>query len=119
MKKTKESVEPSVLEVLRNYDYPGNIREMKNLIERLLVLSDRGEIKMDYLPSGLVPQDRPAQGLFKTDYTESLKEYRSRAEREYIRELITRHDGDMNQVAEVLSITRRQLFNKMVEYGLK
>ncbi len=119
MKKTKEAVEPSVLEVLRNYDYPGNIREMKNLIERLLVLSDRGEIKMDYLPSGLVPQDRPAQGLFKTDYTESLKEYRSRAEREYIRELITRHDGDMNQVAEVLSITRRQLFNKMVEYGLK
>ena len=37
-------------EVLENYDYPGNIRELKNLIERLLVLSDRGEIHPEYLP---------------------------------------------------------------------
>lgn len=119
MKKTKGDVDPAVLETLQNYDYPGNIRELKNLIERMLVLSDTGEIREEYLPAGLTSREPSGQGMFRMDYTESLKEYRSRAEREYIRELIARHDGDMNQVAEVLSITRRQLFNKMVEYGLK
>ena len=139
MKKENVRMAPEVRQVLENYDYPGNIRELKNLIERLLVLSDRGEIRPEYLPMDMAKylppgatgsedaagrgegtaavegqaQERPV------DFAGSLKEYRAQAEKAYIRQLIEEHPDDMNRVAEILSISRRQLFNKLVEYGLK
>ena len=120
MGKENVRMDDSVRQVLENYDYPGNIRELKNLIERLLVLSNRGEIKPEYLPRDMMePRQSAAGKTLQTDYTESLREYRSKAERSYIMELLERYPDDLNQVAEILSITRRQLFNKMVEYGLK
>ena len=119
----KEHVEMSetVRNLLINYNYPGNVRELKNIIERLLVLSDHGEIREEYLPSDIAAGKNPApkENLFETDYTESLKEYRSKAEKIYIEGLIARYPKDMNKVAEILSISRRQLFNKLVEFGLK
>ena len=45
--------------------------------------------------------------------------YRSKAEKIYIEELLSRYPNDLNKVAEILSISRRQLFNKLVEFGLK
>lgn len=136
MKKEHVEIDPAVREVLENYDYPGNIRELKNIIERLLVLSDRGEIRPEYLPMDMAADLRqggagagggqakagesgnaPAGGGI--EFSGSLKQYRSRAEKEYIRRLLKEHPDDMNRVAEILSISRRQLFNKMVEYGLK
>ena len=119
----KEHIEMSdnVRNMLVNYNYPGNVRELKNIIERVLVLSEHGEIKEEYLPSDIVAGRNPVpkENMFETDYTESLKEYRSKAEKIYIEGLIERYPKDMNKVAEILSISRRQLFNKLVEFGLK
>ncbi len=120
MKKPRIQLDDDVRRILEEYDYPGNIRELKNIIERLMVLSDAGEIRQEYLPQDMFnPRPAAEAGFIDTDYTESLKEYRSKAEKAYIEELISRYPDDMNQVAEILSITRRQLFNKMVEYELK
>ena len=128
MKKEQVQIDPKVREVLEQYDYPGNIRELKNLIERLLVLSDRGEIREEYLPMDMTAQRKQADGGnvssseeagARIGFAGSLKEYRSQAERAYIQELMSRYPDDMNRVAEILSISRRQLFNKMVEYDLK
>lgn len=121
MKIEKVTMSDKVRRLLEDYDYPGNVRELKNVIERLLVLSDRGVIKEEYLPSEIISgrtvNDKPY--LFETDYTESLKDYRSKAEKVYIEGLLERYPKDMNKVAEILSISRRQLFNKLVEFGLK
>ena len=119
----KENIDMSetVRNLLINYNYPGNVRELKNIIERLLVLSEHGEIREEYLPSDIAAGKNPApkQNMFETDYTESLREYRNKAEKMYIEGLIERYPKDMNKVAEILSISRRQLFNKLVEFGLK
>ena len=119
----KENIDMSenVRNMLINYNYPGNVRELKNIIERLLVLSEHGEIREEYLPSDIAAGKNPApkQNMFETDYTESLREYRNKAEKMYIEGLIERYPKDMNKVAEILSISRRQLFNKLVEFGLK
>ena len=130
MKKENIRFDPEVRQVLESYDYPGNIRELKNLIERLLVLSDRGEIRAEYLPMDMAKYlDGAAGGKASgsgakadgsgVDFAGSLREYRAQAEKAYIQQLILQHPEDMNRVAEILSISRRQLFNKLVEYGLK
>lgn len=121
MKKENIEMSDNIRDILIKYNYPGNVRELKNIIERLIVLSEHGEIKEEYLPSDIVSgkTGEARAGLFETDYTESLKEYRSKAEKMYIEGLIERYPNDMNKVAEVLSISRRQLFNKLVEYDLK
>lgn len=139
MKKDQVEIDPEVRRILESYHYPGNIRELKNLIERLLVLSERGEIRVEYLPMDVIAaagceiedgrdrQDRKGwatgglaeQEGAQIDFSGSLKEYRSQAEKAYIQQLMERYPDDMNQVAETLSISRRQLFNKLVEYGLK
>ena len=78
-------------------------------------------MREEYLPSDMLSERpvRTATNIFETDYTESLKEYRSKAEKIYIEELLSRYPNDLNKVAEILSISRRQLFNKLVEFGLK
>lgn len=120
MKKENITVPENVRALLENYSYPGNIRELKNLIERLLVLSEQGEIREEYLPPEVLTGSRePATEGIHTDYTESLREYRQKAEKKYIEELIARYPQDMNAVADILSITRRQLLNKLTEYKLK
>lgn len=122
-KMNKENIEMSsdIKKLLINYDYPGNIRELKNIIERVLVFSEHGEIIEEYLPSEVtdIKKTQNQESLFEIDYTESLKEYRSKAEKAYIESLLERYPDDMNRVAEVLAISRRQLFNKLVEFGLK
>ena len=121
MNKSKLEISDKVRNLLINYDYPGNVRELKNIVERCMVLSEHGEVLEEYLPSDILAGKpvRTKKNIFETDYTESLKQYRSRAEKSYIEELISRYPDDMNKVAEILSISRRQLFNKLVEFGLK
>ena len=119
----KENVEISekVRSLLTNYNYPGNVRELKNIIERCFVLSEHGEILEEYLPSELASghSGRSKASWYEPDYTESLKEYRNKVEKIYIEELLKKYPKDMNKVAEILSISRRQLFNKLVEFDLK
>ncbi|MCB6994659.1 sigma-54 dependent transcriptional regulator [bacterium 210820-DFI.6.37] len=121
MNKKITDIDPRVQELLIGYNYPGNVRELKNIIERLIVLSEKGEIREAYLPSDVVNnQNQPIYvQTQEIDYTVSLKEYRSKVEKEYIVGLLERYPKDMNKVAEILDISRRQLFNKLVEYDLK
>lgn len=121
MNKMITDIEPQVQRLLEGYNYPGNVRELKNIIERLVVLSEKGEIRSEYLPSDVINNQSKYTDMktSEIDYTVSLKQYRSKVEKEYIQGLLIRYPKDMNKVAEILDISRRQLFNKLVEYDLK
>jgi two-component system response regulator HydG len=112
MKKEIHTIEPEVWEYLNQYDYPGNIREFKNIIERLVVFSENGVISKD----DLLIHEMPS-----TDYEgdQTLKVFRSAIEKKYIETVLEKNNFSMTKTATVLGITRRQLQNKVNEYEIQ
>jgi DNA-binding NtrC family response regulator len=114
MKKPIRKIDSQVTDFLLTYHYPGNIRELKNIIERLVVLSENGLVDTDSLPvSGREENRKTAVTLDR-----GLREIRKEAEREYIQSMLLKNNNNMSKTAEKLGITRRQLFNKITEYHL-
>ncbi|QOX64328.1 sigma-54-dependent Fis family transcriptional regulator [Anoxybacterium hadale] len=114
MKKPIRKIDSHVTDFLLTYHYPGNIRELKNIIERLVVLSENGIVDTDSLPvSGREDKRKQAVVLDR-----GLREIRKEAEREYIQSMLLKNNNNMSRTAEMLGITRRQLFNKIAEYQL-
>jgi two-component system response regulator HydG len=111
MKKSITKVDEDLMLYLMHYDYPGNIRELKNIIERLIVLSPDGILRK----SDLYLDHKSSKA---TDLV-TLKSYRKNSEREYIQSVLTTTGGHLTKSSEILGITRRQLFNLIQEHQLK
>lgn len=116
LKKEVKQIDNETLNYLLNYHYPGNIRELKNIIERLIVLSKDGVLKMENLNLCSYPHK-------ETKYRDSdiLKydEAKDKFEREYFYKALKHYDFNVTQTAEAIGISRRQLFNKITKYNLK
>ena len=113
MKKKVSKIEDGLIDLLVVYDYPGNIRELKNIIERLVVLSDDGVIKKEDLPDLKILDNE------ENNEIKSLKDVRQVAEIKYIKYILEKCNGNVSEAARMIDISRRQLFNKLVEYGIK
>lgn len=110
-------IEKDALETLERYDWPGNIRELKNIVERMIVLSSSDMLTLDQIPEdirqGRAPSsgtkmDTPLQGITKiTD-----------AEKELIQKALLETRGNKSTAAEKLGISRRTLYRKLEEYKL-
>ena len=121
LKKTVKGLEPVLLKFLSNYNYPGNLREMRNIIERLVVLSDSETLKMSDLPeycfaSGAASPVSKSEK--KNAQLKPLKEVRKEFETEYIRNALLQCGGNISETARKLDLSRRQLTNKINDYNL-
>ena len=102
---------PEALDILMRYDWPGNIRELENAIERGVIIA-RGEyLTPDELPVAI--RQNP-QLIHSTTGAGTLKEM----EREWIAKTLDQVDGNRTRAAKILGITRKTLQNKIKEYGL-
>ncbi|NOR12818.1 MAG: response regulator [Candidatus Aminicenantes bacterium] len=113
-KKNIQSVSPQILEALRAYDWPGNIRELENTIERAIVLTRNDQLGLEDLiyhgiGSGLSFLE-PVGGKYKT-----LDEI----EKEYIKAVIRAHHGNKSKTAKILSIDRKTLLSKLKRYNIQ
>jgi two-component system response regulator HydG len=115
MKKKIEFIEPEVMQFLMNYDYPGNIRELRNIIERLVVLSEEGKICKNNLPE----VQKIDHSFIDFDSIRPLKEIRKEFEAKYIEQVLEQCEYNLSEAAKKMDISRRQLFNKTKEYGIK
>mgnify|MGYP001815334893 FL=1 len=99
---------------LRNYDFPGNIRELRNILERGTLLAD-GDI---LLPEHL-PQECACSSLPDTD--SDVKEPLTLAEHErlYLVRMLAAHTGDRQTLADKLGVSRRTLFRKLKDLRLE
>ena len=105
---------PDALEALHAHDWPGNIRELRNVIERALVLSVGPTIRRDDLqlatgPAQRVAESRPAGSALASG---------EREERERIVLALERCVGNQTYAAEMLGISRRTLVSRIAKYGI-
>jgi len=114
-KKKVTKIDDSVIEYLMAYDYPGNIRELKNIIERMVALSEDGHVtsKELFMPTEL---NNISFSVIDTDST--LRDARANFEKEYISSSLSKLNGNVAQCASELGITSRQLRNKIAQYNI-
>lgn len=121
---TIRSIHPKVREFLQNYEYPGNIRELKNIIERMVILSDRGTITEDALPilCNIGEKEKQADFQEETCLPDEIlpwKEYKIWSEMAYLKWVLRQCNDNVAEAARRLGISSRQIFNKIQEYHLR
>jgi len=113
MGKAVADIEPEAMRLLSRYGYPGNVRELANVIERGVALSGGPRLETAHLPEALGNANvriLPAPG----EALPSLEAH----EADYIRHVLVQTRGNRSQAAEVLGIDRVSLWRKIKRYGL-
>lgn len=126
---------PEVRQFLYEYDYPGNVRELKNIIDRMVILSEDGIVTKDCLP---ILYSMNAKGKKEakesivscqdqSDFLQTqkfgdilpLRDYKRLTEAQYLEWVLRQTGGNVAEAARRLKMSRRQLFSKINEYHIK
>jgi len=112
--KAVDQIAPEVMEILLNYEFPGNIRELENIMERAVTLCNGAVIEMRHLPLDFQqPQMFQMQRHQKREF-HSLEEN----EKDYISWVVKQVNGNKTKAAEILGIDRVSLWRKLKRYDL-
>lgn len=114
-------VAPDVMAALQAGDWPGNVRQLRNMVERTMILapSDRiARIELDMLPAEATANDSSDQNMVGAIMTAPLREARENFEREYLRVQIKRFSGNISRTANFIGMERSALHRKLKLLGL-
>jgi len=117
-KMEQKTLDPDALELLERYNWPGNIRELKNLVERLAIMCPGKVISAKDVP--------PPYNTLRTDDErmrtflayETLKEARETFEKSFIATKLQEFEGNISRTAEAIGVERSNLHKKIKAYGL-
>jgi two-component system NtrC family response regulator len=117
-KNNKENIEISkeAVDLLLKYNYPGNVRELENIVERAIVLSRKNLITVNDLPlnvKGFVQEN--STNIF----SETLVEQVEALEKKLIYDALKKSSGNQTQAGKILGISERNLRYKLKKYGIK
>ena len=99
------------IDLLLAYDYPGNVRELENIVERCVTLSSSATIGKDDIPSFIINPEQSGKGL-------RLSDVAADAERSHIIKILKTTMGNKTKAAELLGISRKTLWDKMNAYDI-
>ena len=130
LKKHVAGVEPDAIDVLASYPWPGNIRELENVIERAVLFCDGQKLRAQDLPpevrgtlastqAPVTDADLEAALASEGGLKEHVKVAMSRLERELVGRALTQTNGNVTHAARLLKISRKGLQLKMKELGLR
>jgi transcriptional regulator with PAS, ATPase and Fis domain len=127
LNKKIQGLEPEALEILQEYAWPGNIRELENMMERMILFSDGPLVQAKDLPEPLKETDTvkiplpvlaAAQGA-DASMKDIVKQAAAGLERDLIGKALEETGGNVTQAAKKLKISRKSLQVKMKELGLR
>jgi DNA-binding NtrC family response regulator len=114
MKKDVREMSPSVMGVLMNYDFPGNVRELENIIERGVALANGPAVELAHLPEDLkeleIKTFRRKEGRLPTLEEQEIS---------YIQWVLRETGGNRTLAAQLLGIDRVSLWRKLKKHGLE
>jgi transcriptional regulator with PAS, ATPase and Fis domain len=111
-----EGVEPTALATLKNYHWPGNIRELEHAIERAVLLGKSAVLNVDDLPAHLVSR---SDGEVVVEQALAKQLTLRDLEREYIAKVLEFTRGNKTEAARILGVDRTTLYRKLEEYRFK
>jgi len=106
MNKEPISIDEQALIRMKEFDYPGNVRELENMIERAIVIGDGKKIRLSDLP---LAKDSVISGY------ESLEDL----EKAHISQILNKYGWNISQSAKALKVDRVTLYNKIKKFDLK
>lgn len=112
-----KGVTKEVERLLLTHDYPGNVRELQNIMEFATIMCDQEYIRVEDLPPQYLPAVESAKATVFPVRAETATLYE--IEKRAILQAITRNGGHQRKTAEELGISERGLHNKLKEYGYK
>jgi two-component system response regulator AtoC len=123
LKMQVEGLSPEVGECLLAYPWPGNIRELEHLVERMVLMAEGPIIAMEIVPPEIVRaahEPRPAApGIEETPGRDVLKSHMEEMEKQIIARCLEESDGNVTRAAERLGLSRKGLQLKMIKHRLR
>jgi two-component system response regulator HydG len=113
-------LDPEVEQILKSYDWPGNLREMKNVIKRAVLLTSEGLITVHSLPSEMLEEIRnPVKHDVAQPQVYDLKALQETQEKEMIIKTLKEVRYNKSKAARILNIDRKTLYLKIEKYGIQ
>ena len=124
--KPQTQLEPSAIDLFMQYDWPGNIREMENIVSRLIILAKDGMITSAMVAANLQPDMQPTRDYFSDENLtwENLNRAKRKAsavaiekvEREFLDKLLQKYDGNVIAAAKDLGLNKSTLYRMVQKY---
>jgi two-component system response regulator HydG len=117
--KSINGFDADVLDILMDYTWPGNLRELKNVIRRAVLMEPSNLLTISSLPSEIIHHSNPGEVDDKpSKQVENLRNIKEKAEYELIISTLEKARYNKSKAAQMLNIDRKTLYNKMKHYGI-
>lgn len=116
-KKPVTKFSDDAIHILQNQSWTGNVRELRNIAERIIIIVDKKEISAKDIEFMFAGNQQSVDQL--VDMSNSFQEFKEKAERVFILKQLRANDWNISKTAEILEIQRSHLYNKMKKYGIE
>ena len=110
-------ISEEVQQAMMRFNWPGNVRQLRNAIQHMVVLSDGTRLEARHLPPEIAEAEGGAEGDANVEVPTGLS--LEQLEKQAIRKALVHYSGNREQAAKMLGIGERTLYRKLKEYGLK
>jgi two-component system nitrogen regulation response regulator NtrX len=112
----KKILSKEVIELFKNYDWKGNVRELRNLIERLLIMTEGSVIRESDLPDSMQKEERKPEFSFKD--IKYWKEFKVQSEKHFLEEKLKLYKYNIAKTAREINLPRSNLYKKIDSIGI-
>ncbi len=114
---TPKKFSERALNYLKGLEYSGNVRELRNIVERLIILTPGNTVEIEMLEPTSLPKGTATDDIIATSKT--YQEFKDRSEAAFIKHMLDIHNWNISKTAEALDIERSHLYSKLKKYGLE
>ena len=120
LNKSVERIDPSCMDIFRSVSWPGNLRQLEHVLERMLLLADGATLRAGDIPADLRSEIDLSAGVEgASSFREIVRRQTQSVEKDLIEKALEEMDGNITRTAEHLGISRKGLQLKIKELGIK